>query len=64
MASGQRLVLGKEVTPLVLVPDAYDVSRQAIGIVDNGRIVIEGTVDEMQHSSHPLARAFLGSGAD
>ncbi len=36
MASGQRLVLGKEVTPLVLVPDAYDVSRQAIGIVDNG----------------------------
>ena len=35
-----------------------------IGIVDKGRIVIEGTVDEMQHSSHPLARAFLGSGAD
>ena len=36
LASGQRLVLGKDVTPLVLVADTYDVSRQAIGIVDNG----------------------------
>lgn len=35
-----------------------------IGIVDNGRIAIEGTVDEMVHSEHPLARAFLGHGAD
>lgn len=35
-----------------------------IGIVDNGRIAIEGTVDEMVHSDNPLARAFLGPGAD
>ncbi len=36
MAGGQRLVLGKDATPLALVPDAYDISRQAVGIVDNG----------------------------
>jgi flagellar hook-associated protein 1 len=36
MASGQRLVLGNAATRLALVSDAYDVSRQAIGIVDNG----------------------------
>jgi len=36
MAGGQRLVLGKEATPLVAVADPYDVSRQAVGIVDNG----------------------------
>lgn len=35
-----------------------------IGIVDEGRIAVEGTVDEMLHSDHPLARAFLGHGAD
>jgi flagellar hook-associated protein 1 FlgK len=36
MAGGQRLVLGKEATPLVAMADPYDVSRQAVGIVDNG----------------------------
>jgi len=35
-----------------------------IGILDNGRLGVEGTVDEMVHSEHPLARAFLGGGAD
>jgi phospholipid/cholesterol/gamma-HCH transport system ATP-binding protein len=35
-----------------------------IGILENGRIAIEGTVAEMTHSSHPLAKAFLGGGAD
>ena len=36
MAGGQRLVLGKDVTPLTLLPDAFDISRQAVGIVENG----------------------------
>jgi len=36
MAGGQRLVLGQVATQLALVPDSYDVSRQAVGIVDNG----------------------------
>lgn len=35
-----------------------------IGILENGRIAVEGTVDEMVRSDHPLARAFLGGGAD
>ena len=35
-----------------------------IGILENGKLGIEGTVDEMTHSDHPLARAFLGGGAD
>jgi phospholipid/cholesterol/gamma-HCH transport system ATP-binding protein len=35
-----------------------------IGIIDNGKLAIEGTVDEMVHSDHPLARAFLGAGSD
>jgi phospholipid/cholesterol/gamma-HCH transport system ATP-binding protein len=35
-----------------------------IGILDKGRITIEGTVEEMMRSDHPLARAFLGGGAD
>lgn len=36
MASGQRLVLGRAAMQLALVPDAYDISRQAVGIVENG----------------------------
>ena len=36
MASGQRLVLGRSATQLTMVPDAYDISRQAVGIVENG----------------------------
>jgi len=35
-----------------------------IGILDKGRIAIEGTVAEMMRSDHPLARAFLGGGSD
>jgi phospholipid/cholesterol/gamma-HCH transport system ATP-binding protein len=35
-----------------------------IGILENGRLAIEGTIDELVHSDHPLARAFLGGGAD
>ena len=36
MAGGQRLVLGKDATSLALLPDAYDRSRVAVGIVENG----------------------------
>ena len=36
MAGGQRLVLGKAATQLAALPDAFDVSRVALGIVDNG----------------------------
>ena len=35
-----------------------------IGILEKGKLAIEGTVDELIHSEHPLARAFLGGGAD
>ncbi|MBX3461869.1 MAG: ATP-binding cassette domain-containing protein [Planctomycetes bacterium] len=35
-----------------------------IGILDQGRLGIEGTVDELVHSEHPLARAFLHGGTD
>ncbi len=35
-----------------------------IGILENGRLGVEGTVDEMTHSDHALARAFLGGGSD
>lgn len=35
-----------------------------IGIIEAGRIAIEGTPDELARSEHPLARAFLSGGAD
>jgi phospholipid/cholesterol/gamma-HCH transport system ATP-binding protein len=35
-----------------------------IGILEHGKLAVQGTVDEMVHSDHPLARAFLGGGAD
>ncbi|MCR9247603.1 MAG: ATP-binding cassette domain-containing protein [bacterium] len=35
-----------------------------IGVIKGGRIVVEGTVDEMIHSDHELAKAFLGEGSD
>ena len=35
-----------------------------IGILENGKLGLEGSVDEMLRSDHPLARAFLGGGAD
>ena len=35
-----------------------------VGILENGRLGIEGTVDELVHSDHPLARAFLHGGTD
>ncbi len=35
-----------------------------IGILEDGKLAIEGTTDELVHSDHPLARAFLGGDAD
>ena len=35
-----------------------------IGILDKGRIAVEGTVAEITTSDNPLAKAFLGGGAD
>ncbi len=35
-----------------------------IGILENGKLAIEGSVAEMVQSEHPLARAFLGGGSD
>jgi phospholipid/cholesterol/gamma-HCH transport system ATP-binding protein len=35
-----------------------------IGIIENGKIAVEGSVAEMTTSEHPLARAFLGGGSD
>jgi phospholipid/cholesterol/gamma-HCH transport system ATP-binding protein len=35
-----------------------------IGILDNGKLGVEGSVDEMLRSDHPLARAFLRGGVD
>lgn len=35
-----------------------------IGILDKGKLGLEGTVDEMVRSEHPLARAFLGGATD
>lgn len=35
-----------------------------IGILEAGKIGIEGSVDEITASDHPLARAFMGSGSD
>lgn len=35
-----------------------------IGILDQGKLGIEGTVDELVRSEHPLAKAFLGGGSD
>ena len=35
-----------------------------IGIIDEGKILEEGTVAAMRHSTTPLVRLFLGGGAD
>ncbi|MFK7740568.1 MAG: ABC transporter ATP-binding protein [Planctomycetota bacterium] len=35
-----------------------------IGILQDGKIGIEGTVDEIANSDHELARAFMGGGTD
>jgi phospholipid/cholesterol/gamma-HCH transport system ATP-binding protein len=35
-----------------------------VGVLENGRLGVEGTIAEMIKSDHPLARAFLGGGAD
>lgn len=35
-----------------------------IGILEAGKIGIEGSVEEITASDHPLARAFMGSGSD
>jgi len=35
-----------------------------IGILEDGKIGVEGSVDEIVASDHPLARAFMGEGSD
>ena len=35
-----------------------------IGILEHGKLAIEGSVDEIIASEHPLARAFMGAGSD
>lgn len=35
-----------------------------IGILENGRLGLEGSVDELVKSDHPLAKAFLNGGTD
>lgn len=35
-----------------------------IGILEDGKLGIEGSVDEIVASDHPLARAFMGEGSD
>lgn len=35
-----------------------------IGIIENGKIAVEGSIDEITTSDNPLARAFLGEGSD
>jgi flagellar hook-associated protein 1 FlgK len=50
MAGGQRLVLGREALQLVPVADAFDPSRQAVGIVDNG-------------VTRPLPQQLIGAGS-
>jgi phospholipid/cholesterol/gamma-HCH transport system ATP-binding protein len=35
-----------------------------IGIIDQGRIAVEGTPAELAESDHPLAKAFLSEGSD
>lgn len=35
-----------------------------IGILEAGKLAIEGSVDEITASDHPLARAFMGQGSD
>jgi phospholipid/cholesterol/gamma-HCH transport system ATP-binding protein len=42
---------------------AFDTGDR-IGVLDQGRIVAEGTVGEMRESDVPLVREFLGGGAD
>ena len=42
---------------------AFDVGDR-IGVLDEGRIVAEGTIAEMQRSELPLVQAFLSGGAD
>lgn len=35
-----------------------------IGILEDGKMGIEGSIDEITRSDHPLARAFMGAGSD
>ena len=35
-----------------------------IGILEDGKLAIEGSVDEIVHSDNALARAFMGAGSD
>jgi phospholipid/cholesterol/gamma-HCH transport system ATP-binding protein len=42
---------------------AFSVANR-IGVIDEGRILQEGPVEEMRNSTNPLIAAFLGGGAD
>ena len=42
---------------------AFDTGDR-IGVLDEGRILAEGTIEEMQESEHEIVRAFLSGGAD
>ncbi len=42
---------------------AFDTGDR-IGVLDEGRILAEGTIEEMQESDHEIVRAFLSGGAD
>ena len=35
-----------------------------IGVIQDGKIALEGSIDEMTTSDNPLAKAFLGTGSD
>ena len=50
MAGGQRLVLGTQAATLRLLPDAFDVSRSALAIVESG-------------IARPLPQGVVGSGS-
>ena len=50
MAGGQRLVLGLQASSLRLLPDAFDVSRSALGVVEGGTV-------------RPLTAGVVGSGS-
>jgi len=42
---------------------AFTVANK-IGVIDDGKILEEGTVEAMRHSKTPLVRLFLGGGTD
>ena len=43
---------------------AVPVGGDRIGVLEAGKIAVEGSVAEIVASPHPLARAFMGEGSD